>query len=87
MRIKSLQTAAEAAGYAMAPIEDDLFDDDAAVVQMTSDHGVSHAPVPDAAPRFHAPVVVPPYPPKSYAEVVLRSLSGFGNMLTRRATA
>ena len=88
MRMKSLQTAAEAAGFAMAPIDDNLFDDDApfAIPHVGGDDG-HHSPVPDAAPRFHVPAVVQPYATRSYADSFMRGLTGFGSLLTRRAPA
>lgn len=88
MRMKSLQTAAEAAGFAMAPIDDHLFDDDAPLAVSPADTGHAlHSPVPDAAPKFHAPAVVQPYAAKSYTDTLMRGLTGFGSLLTRRVTA
>lgn len=84
MRMKSLMTVAEAAGYAMASYEIDPVDE-----VVDEPHAVP--PLPDAvAPHRPSNALVPaarPVMQKSLAESLLRSCMSFSGLLTRRAAA
>lgn len=78
MRIKSLMTAAEAAGYAMAPDEDYFHDSDDVAPELSSElvevaHGQERAGLPAVVSRT------------AVAETWFRSV--LGGYLGRRATA
>ncbi len=84
MRMKSLMTVAEAAGYAMASYEIDPVDE-------VVDEPRAVPPLPDAiAAHHHANALVPVARPaiqKSLTESLLRSCMSFSGLLTRRAAA
>ncbi len=80
MRMKSLMTVAEAAGYAMASYEIDPVED--------ADEASAVPMVPDAAPvRRDALVPSRTFSQKSLTESLLRGCMSFSGLLTRRAAA
>lgn len=91
MRMKSLMTAAEAAGYVMAPFEDDYADDEAASAGRLALPAPSEI-VPDVAPSFDRSL--PADRPRalgldarSITEACLRSYWSVSQLITRRAAA
>lgn len=85
MRMKSLMTAAEAAGYAMASYDLRSDDDD----PVASVRTVRAEPVlPDAVvPRHNALVPVIAETHKSLADALVRNWTSFGALISRRASA
>lgn len=83
MRMKSLMTAAEAAGYAMASYDFGV-EDDEPVAPVSKSQPI----LPDAVvPRQTALIPVVPQLHKSLGESLLRNCMSFGALITRRATA
>lgn len=81
MKMKTLLTAAQAAGYAMAPSEEQFHAPDGAQLRSFRTHELSMREI---AYRANVPALPSPARP-AMAETWLKGV--FGSMLTRRATA